>query len=173
MRQFALRYLNVFRRFAGLETINIGGIMNKRIALFVFIATMVLCVHAQDPAVTDGDKYKVVLENEKVRVFEYMDKPGEKTHRHHHPDFILYALDSFKRKLTFGDGKQIEREFKKGEVMWMKDQIHIGENIGTTETHVLIVELKTSANDIHDTTVKAVPYDEKWNEKGEKKPKGK
>ena len=51
--------------------------------------------------------------------------------------------------------------------MWMKDQIHIGENIGTTETHVLIVELKPTKTDTSDTA-KVRPYDDKWKE-GEKK----
>lgn len=100
---------------------------------------------AQDPAQTDGDKYKVILENEKVRVLEYRDKPGEKTHQHHHYDFVLYALEPFKRKLTFPDGKQVIKEMKQGDVIWMKDQIHIGENVGTKDTHVLIVELKPQA----------------------------
>ncbi|MDB5103711.1 MAG: putative cytosolic protein [Fibrobacteres bacterium] len=97
---------------------------------------------AQDPAQTDGDKYKVILENERVRVMEYTDKPGDKTNRHHHPDFVLYALDGFKRKLTLGNGKEVTKELKKGDVIWMKDQIHIGENIGKTATHALIIELK-------------------------------
>jgi len=35
---------------------------------------------AHDPVVTDGDKYKVLLENDRVRVLEYRDRPGEKTH---------------------------------------------------------------------------------------------
>lgn len=100
---------------------------------------------AQDPAKTDGDKYKVILENDKVRVLEYRDKPGEKTHAHHHPDFVLYALEPFKRKLTFPDGKQVVKELKQGDVIWMKDQIHIGENVGATDTHVLIVEVKPPA----------------------------
>jgi beta-alanine degradation protein BauB len=111
------------------------------------VFSLLLCAasgaFAQDPAKTDGDKYKVILENEKVRVLEYNDKPGEKTSQHHHPNFVLYALDTFKRKLTFPDGKKVEKEFKKGDVIWMKDQIHIGENIGATDTHVLIVELKS------------------------------
>jgi hypothetical protein len=34
------------------------------------------------------------------------------------------------------------REFKPGEVLWTAAQSHIGENIGDTETHVLIIELK-------------------------------
>lgn len=97
---------------------------------------------AQDPAVTDGDKYHVRLENEQVRVLGYHDKPGDRTNQHVHPDFVLYALSSFKRKLTFPDGKTVTREFKAGDVIFMKGQTHIGENIGDTDTDVVIVELK-------------------------------
>ncbi len=99
----------------------------------------------RDPIETDGDKYHVVLENDKVRVLEYSDKPGEKTHQHHHPDFILITQSAFKRRLTMADGTVMEREFKSGEVVWMKAQTHIGENIGDTETHVLLIEPKTAA----------------------------
>ena len=42
----------------------------------------------------------------------------------------------------FDDGKIAVREFKGGEIMWSDEQSHIGENIGETNTHVLIVELK-------------------------------
>ena len=69
---------------------------------------------AEDPLATDGDKYKLRIENDRVRVLEYHDKPGEKTNMHEHPDFVLYALGSFKRRLTFPDGKTIVREFKAG-----------------------------------------------------------
>ncbi len=95
-----------------------------------------------DPTETDPDKYKVILENEQVRVFDYSDEPGDKTKMHHHLRFVLYALCPFKRKLTFDNGKSVEREFKGGEVLWNDEQSHIGENIGETKTHVLIVELK-------------------------------
>ena len=95
-----------------------------------------------DPTITDPDKYRVILENEKVRVFDYVDKPGEKTKLHHHRPFILYALSAFKRKLIFENGESVEKEFKGGEVLWNNEQSHIGENIGETNTHVLIVELK-------------------------------
>jgi len=96
---------------------------------------------AQDPVKTDGDKYTLVLENERVRVLEYRDKPGDRTTMHQHPDFVLYAIGPFTRKLTFPDGKEMTREFKAGDVIWMKAQKHIGE----TDTHVLIVELKEGA----------------------------
>jgi hypothetical protein len=93
-----------------------------------------------DPAKTDPDKYKVVLENDRVRVLRYHDKPGDKTTAHHHPDSVLYALSTFRRRLTFPDGKTKELSLTAGDVMWLPAQGHIGENIGTTDTEVLLVE---------------------------------
>ena len=98
--------------------------------------------HAADPAQTDGEKYKVRFENDRVRVLEYRDMPGEKTHQHHHPAFVLYAVAPFKRKIQLPDNKVMIREFKAGDIMWSDDQTHIGENIGDTPTHVIMVEMK-------------------------------
>jgi len=64
---------------------------------------------------TDPDKYKLVLENDRVRVYDYTDKPGDETQMHHHDAFVLHALSVFKRKLTFEDGSSVVREFKSGE----------------------------------------------------------
>ena len=97
---------------------------------------------AADPVQTDGDKYKVKFENDRIRVLEYMDMPGEKTHEHHHPAFLLYALSPFKRKIGLPDGKVIMREFKAGEILWSEEQTHTGENVGDTPTHVLMIEMK-------------------------------
>jgi beta-alanine degradation protein BauB len=94
------------------------------------------------PSKTDPDKYRLVLENDKVRVYIYTDKPGDKTKLHYHDAFVLYALAPFKRKLIFESGESVVREFKGGETIWSEAQNHIGENVGATETKVLIVELK-------------------------------
>ena len=96
----------------------------------------------RDPIATDGDKYSVVLENERVRVLRYHDKPGERTLQHAHPDYVLYAESSFKRRLTFPDGRNQEVDVKKGSFGWFEAHTHIGENIGDTDTDVIIVELK-------------------------------
>ena len=101
-----------------------------------------LCDPSRDPVVTDSDKYKVVLDNDRVRVLEYRDSPGERTSPHYHPDYLLCALSTFRRKLVLSDGREVIREFRPGELAWGKAQSHIGENIGSTVTHVLIVELK-------------------------------
>ena len=97
---------------------------------------------ADDPTVTDSDKYQTVLENEKVRVLRYHDEVGAKTHQHSHPDSTLYAASNFRRRLIFPDGTAKEREFKQGDIMWVPAQIHVGENIGNTATEVILIEIK-------------------------------
>ena len=97
---------------------------------------------APDPVHSDGDKYKVLLENEHVRVLSYTDQPGDKTHLHQHPGFVLYALAPFKRKIGLADGRSFERQFKVGDVLYSEAQTHFGENTGTTPTQVIMVEIK-------------------------------
>lgn len=101
-----------------------------------------LMVIAQDAVQTDGDKYKVIFENECVRVLDYKDRPGEATHRHSHPAFVLYALSAFRRSISLPDGQRLQRQFKEGDVMWSDSQTHIGTNSGETPTHVILVEMK-------------------------------
>ena len=97
---------------------------------------------SRDPVITDGDKYKVILENDRVRVLEYRDSPGQRTSPHYHPDYVLYSLSAFKRKFVLSGGQEAVRDVHTGDVVWGKAQSHIGENVGTTDTHVIIVELK-------------------------------
>jgi hypothetical protein len=99
---------------------------------------------AQDAIQTDGDKYKVIFENDCVRVLDYKDSPGQKTQQHKPPAFVLYAFTPFKRSITLPDGKILERQFKEGDVMWSDSQTHIGTNTGGTPTHVLLVEMKSN-----------------------------
>ena len=75
---------------------------------------------AQDAVETDGDKYSVVLENERVRVLRYHDKPGDRTSQHAHTDYVLYPESSFKRRLTFPDGRKQEVNVKAGSIGWRK-----------------------------------------------------
>lgn len=95
-----------------------------------------------DPTTTDPDKYKVIFENDLVRVLEYRDEPGQKTSPHEHPDSLMYTLNSFQRRLVGGSGESRDVALESGEVRWLDAQTHSGENIGSTPTHVLFVELK-------------------------------
>lgn len=96
--------------------------------------------------VTNAEHYKVVFENDRVRVLEYTDHPGEVTTPHQHPDSVMYTLSSFRRRLVSGD-VQREVALEAGTVGWLPAQQHHGENIGDTPTHVLFVELKDAAPD--------------------------
>ena len=119
-----------------------GDLLMLRTIFFALSTLLASSAFALDPIKTDGDKYKVILENDCVRVLDYFDQPGQKTDQHHHPAFVLYALSPFKRTLTLPGGKVLTREFKQGDVMWSDEQTHIGENIGNTPTHVVIMEFK-------------------------------
>jgi hypothetical protein len=52
---------------------------------------MTTSVTSLDPIVTDPEHYRVIFENERVRVLEYTDVPGDSTHVHEHPDSVMYA----------------------------------------------------------------------------------
>ena len=97
-----------------------------------------------DPAVTNPHHYKVIFENERVRVLEYHDEPGERTTPHEHPDSVMFTLSSFRRRLVSGDTAR-EVEIQAGTAGWLPAQQHHGENIGETATHVIFVELKEAS----------------------------
>lgn len=94
-----------------------------------------------DPAISNPEHYKVVFENERVRVLEYTDTPGDRTTPHQHPDSVMYTLSSFRRRLVSGDAQR-DVELHAGTVGWLPAQEHHGENIGETATHVIFIELK-------------------------------
>jgi hypothetical protein len=96
---------------------------------------------SQDPAITDPDLYKVVFENDRIRVLEYRDQPGAKTNPHRHPDSVMYTLSSFRRRIS-ADGRQVDVDLPAGQARWLGAQEHSGENIGETDTHTIFVELK-------------------------------
>lgn len=97
-----------------------------------------------DPVETNPNHYKVVFENDRVRVLEYSDQPGDRTTAHEHPDSVMYTLSAFRRRLSSGD-TQRDVALQAGSTNWLPAQQHSGENIGETATHVLFVELKETA----------------------------
>jgi quercetin dioxygenase-like cupin family protein len=96
-----------------------------------------------DPTETNPDLYKVVFENERVRVLEYRDIPGDRTTPHSHPDSVMVTLADFDRKLMMGDQER-EVSLTSGQAVWLPAQTHAGENVGSTPTHSIFVELKES-----------------------------
>jgi beta-alanine degradation protein BauB len=97
-----------------------------------------------DPVETNPDHYRVIFENDRVRVLEYADSPSDRTTPHEHPDSVMYTLSSFRRRLHLGEIHR-DVEIGTGGAHWVPAQQHAGENIGDTPTHAIFVELKEPA----------------------------
>ena len=117
-----------------------------RMILGVLFATLALCLtaataRAQDPAKVAPKNFKVLLENDQVRVLEFRAKPGEKIGMHSHPAYLTYMISGGgKTKFTSPDGKTTEQEAKVGQATWHQAETHAAESSGAV--HVLLVELK-------------------------------
>lgn len=96
---------------------------------------------ADDPVTTNPELYRVVLENDRVRVLEYLDAPGDRTEPHGHPDSVMLTVSDFDRRLHDGE-RSVDVSKRAHEVNWLPAQSHAGENIGDRPTHVFFVELK-------------------------------
>jgi len=106
-----------------------------------------------DPTRTNPDHYRLLWENEFVRVIEYTDEPGERTTPHEHPNSVMVTLSSFRRRLSAG-GREFETRLPAGAAVWVPAQRHSGENIGETATHTVLVELKgAAAGEISDSVL--------------------
>src|SRR5262249_53501639 len=80
-------------------------IMQKLIPIFGISILAVVAAKAQNPAQFDPEHYKVLLDNEYVRVLDVRLKPGEKTPIHSHPNLVVYSLTGGAIKSTTADGK--------------------------------------------------------------------
>ncbi len=95
-----------------------------------------------DPTMVAADVYEPVMENDRVRVFDVRFKPGQKAVMHGHPDHVVYVLADYTLNLMGPDGTSQEVPLKAGQTFWMEAGPHAAQNIGKTEGHALVVELK-------------------------------
>ena len=95
-----------------------------------------------DPLQAAGNVYSLVMENNKVRVLDALFKPGATAAMHYHPNHVVYILVDGKFKISTPDGKSVDFDLKKGQAIWMEEGQHSAQNLGKTEGHNLVVELK-------------------------------
>ena len=86
--------------------------------------------------------YKTIFENDRVRVLDTRMKPGDKTEMHGHPAVVAYAVRGGKFRFTAPTGESMEAELPDGGSMYMDATEHATENLGTTDAHIVLVELK-------------------------------
>ena len=98
---------------------------------------------AQDAVQLSPQYYTVKLDNDRVRVLEFRFKPGDKEPLHTHIPYVVYFLSSGTiRTTTVAGGTASVSSVKQGDASYRDALSHTTENIGSTEVHALIVELK-------------------------------
>ncbi len=115
-------------------------VLSKSVLLVVAFCLAASPLFAQDMAKVAPKNVKVVLDNDKVRVFEVQFKAGEKLPMHSHPSSIVIPITNGKVKTTMSDGKVKEVEFKVGDARWSDAVTHSNEAV--TDNHVMVIELK-------------------------------
>ena len=124
----------------------------RHVGMRVLFAALVLVfaagtARAQDAVKVAPNNFKVLLENDRVRVLDYHAKPGDKIPMHSHPAYIIYAVSGTgKSKFTSADGKTEEREATAGGATWRDAETHAAEYLGPGDVHAVLVELKGKAH---------------------------
>jgi hypothetical protein len=98
----------------------------------------------RDPLKVAADLYKLVFENERLRVLSFHAAPGAKWALHAHPDTIVISMSDYKVRNVVPGSEPVTRDAKKGAVLWIPARSHTGENVGTTDMDCILVELKES-----------------------------
>ena len=99
-----------------------------------------------DAVASSPDKFKILLNNEHVRVVEYSLLPGERDDWHSHPPKVSYVVAGGKLRITTENGESFLAHEQSGTATWMGSLgSHFAENIGTTPVRILLVEVKVAA----------------------------
>ena len=111
--------------------------------LWLLVAAILLIlsglVVAQDGA---SQVYKVVLDNDRVRVLQATFKPGDKVGMRNYPSHLVYPLTDGTLIFVPAGRTGYEVNFKAGEALWFPPLARATENDGDKEVRVLLVELK-------------------------------
>jgi hypothetical protein len=99
---------------------------------------------AISPAVADAAESRVVLENDQLRVVEYVAQPGQDVCGegvHSHPAHLTVIVDQAKVVETV-DGQSTELEPPKGFAFWSGPVTHTVKNVGNATSRALLIETK-------------------------------
>jgi quercetin dioxygenase-like cupin family protein len=97
---------------------------------------------AKPAAEVAPDVYKVVFENERLRLLEVRMAPGATSDLHSHPNYLVYALSDGTVRLADASGQSGEVEIHQGDTMWREAEDHSAVNIGSVEMRALFIEVK-------------------------------
>ena len=108
----------------------------------LFSLTSATFVFAQDPVEVAPEHYKVLFENERVRVLETRYGPGESSDFHTHPDNLVIAMSDGLAMPVNSDGSTSEYRFEFGDVFWREGVQHSGVNSSDEDLYLITIEFK-------------------------------
>lgn len=112
-------------------------------AVLTVAAAQTDMLNAPDPVPLYPENYKVLFEDERVRVLDFRLKKGATEEFHRHPPNVAVFLGEFKIRFKLPDGKTALRDAHPGDVAYSsKPVVHSPENIGDTDAHGILIELK-------------------------------
>ena len=110
--------------------------------VMVLVALPVMA-SAQDPVPRYPRHYRVLAENDRVRVLDFRLRKGDTEEPHSRPAHVLYVLEPFTIRFALLRGRTAVRKAKTGDVLFSEAVTHSPTNIGTTDAHGILIELKT------------------------------
>ena len=130
-----------------------GSVMKKSAGLFVglLVPAFMLAGAIANPAMAQEKakaaplkiELKVLLENDKVRVYEARAKPGAEGENIARPFRVIRALRGGTIMRTYADGKTEKIEWKTGDVRGVgPDPVFTPKNVGNSEILLYIVQPK-------------------------------
>ena len=89
------------------------------------------------------ENYKLIFDNQFVRVLEARIPPGTEEKPHRHLKGVSVCLTEYTlESRTLPDGPWVRNERKVGTTYWSEASLHQVRNVGTTESHTIRIELK-------------------------------
>ena len=116
--------------------------------LFSLIVSLLFCYstsYAQKSSHNADGSGKVILDNDKVEVVEFVGKPQGSVcgiGKHHHDAHLTVALTDAKVLITSPDGEQQTAEIPSGAAIWFEAGTHSVMNEGKKESKFLLIYLK-------------------------------
>ena len=96
---------------------------------------------SKDAVAVDPTHHHVIMENDRVRVFEVLAKPGDTSAMHTHPPLVLISLGTARVKMTTPDGKSSLLDLHPAQTLWLENVEHSWELLAG-QIHLVAVEVK-------------------------------
>lgn len=118
----------------------------RALSLIIVAASLSLpsvLVRAQDPVTATPEIYKVLHENDNIRILELTYQPGQGENWHSHPRYFVYVVEAGKLQVENDKGELREVDLKLGQhVLTGPITKHRVKNLSDHTVRLLSIELK-------------------------------